>query len=80
MVISAARQENSFSCTLTIRDKTHFKKVTNWLNSHIGKGKEHWTCTGKILRKLRYGKPVTTQFHFADEETSKQVASFVALL
>lgn len=80
MTISAARQENSFSCTLTIRDRMHFKKVINWLNSNIGKGKEHWTCTGKVLRKLRYGKPVTTQFHFANEEASKQVASFVALL
>lgn len=80
MTISAAKQENSFTCTLTIRDKAHFKKVVNWLNENIGKGREYWTATGKILRKLRYGKSVTTQFHFANEESAKQVASFVALL
>lgn len=80
MAISAAKQVDSFKCTLTIRDKAHFKKVVNWLNTNIGKGKEHWTASGKILKKLRYGKSVSTTFFFANEEDSRQVASFVALL
>jgi hypothetical protein len=80
MTLTAAQKENGFSITLTIRDKDHFKKVINWLNDNIGKGREHWTCTGKVLRKLQYGRSVTTKFHFVDEGASKQVASFVALL
>lgn len=38
---------------VTFRDRKHFYSVVNWLNEHVGRGKENWTIHGRPLKVIK---------------------------
>lgn len=65
---------------LTIRDEAHFYKVVNWLNSNVGKGRDHWTFEGRQLKILRQGKSVSPMVYIFKPGFDPASALFLSLV
>ena len=60
---------------VTIRDRDHFYKLVNWLNTNVGKGEDKWTMEGRVLKTLKQGKTVNPKIYIfrADFDTSSSL-------
>jgi hypothetical protein len=65
---------------LTIRDRDHFYKIVNWLNSNLGKGEEYWTMEGRVLKTLKQGKPATPRVYIFKQEFDESASLYLSLL
>lgn len=65
---------------VTVRDREHFYKLVNWLNSHIGKGEEKWTMEGRVLKALKAGRTVTPMIYIFTPGFDPSSALYLSLL
>lgn len=65
---------------VTIRDREHFYKIVNWLNSNVGKGEENWTMEGRILKSLKEGKTVSPKVYIMKADFDPASAMYLTLL
>lgn len=63
-----------------IRDREHFYRVVNWLNTHLGKGEDKWTMQGRILKTLKTGKSVNTTVYVFLQEFDASCALYLSLI
>lgn len=65
---------------VTIRDRDHFYKLVNWLNTNVGKGEENWTMEGRVLKTLKAGKIVSPKIYIFKEDFDSSTALYLSLL
>lgn len=75
------KQKNaSHSFRIIVRDRVHFYKVVKWLNENVGKGQDHWTMGGRVLRQLAKGISVDTMIYIFHEDFEKESALYLSLI
>ena len=65
---------------VTIRDREHFYKLVNWLNTNVGKGEDKWTMEGRVLKTLRQGKSVTPKVYIFRQDFDPASAMYLSLI
>jgi hypothetical protein len=65
---------------VTIRDREHFYKLVNWLNTNVGKGQDKWTMEGRVLKTLKGGKPVSPKIYIFREDFDTSSSLYLSLL
>ena len=65
---------------VTIRDKEHFYKLVNWLNTNVGKGEENWTMEGRVLKSLKGGKTVSPKVYIMRQDFDPASSLYLTLL
>ena len=65
---------------VTIRDREHFYKLVNWLNTNVGKGEENWTMEGRILKTLKAGNSVSPKVYVFKQEFDPASSLYLSLL
>ncbi len=65
---------------VTIRDREHFYKLVNWLNTNVGKGEDKWTMEGRVLKSLKAGKAVTPKVYIMREDFDPSSSLYLSLL
>ena len=65
---------------VTIRDREHFYKLVNWLNTNVGKGKDKWTMEGRVLKTLKGGKAVSPKIYIFREDFDPASSLYLSLL
>lgn len=78
--VNLKEQTAKYSFRVTIRDKTHFYKIVNWLNSAIGKGTDKWTMEGRALKLLKEGKSVSRRIYVYIDNFDESSALYLSLL
>ena len=68
------------SFRVTIRDRDHFYRLVNWLNTNVGKGSKKWTMEGRVLKTLNAGKTVNPYIYIYIEDFDETSASYLSLL
>jgi hypothetical protein len=74
------KQNARHSFRITIRDRTHFYKIVNWLNENVGKGTSNWTMEGRVLKGLRSGKKVSPEIYIYSENFNPDSSLYLTLL
>ncbi len=65
---------------VTIRDRDHFYKIVNWLNTNVGKGEDNWTMEGRVLKSLKMGKTATPMVYIFREDFDTSSSLYLSLL
>jgi len=78
--VNLKEQTAKYSFRVTIRDPSHFYKIVNWLNAHVGKGTEKWTMEGHALRVLKEGKTVSRKIYIYIDNFDESSALYLSLL
>jgi hypothetical protein len=65
---------------VTIRDRDHFYKLVNWLNTNVGKGQDKWTMEGRVLKTLKGGKTVSPKVYIFREDFDPSSSLYLSLL
>lgn len=78
--INKKELNSRYSCRITIRDKEHFYKITNWLNKNVGKGMENWTMEGRVLRALKAGKTISPKIYIFKNDFDESSLLYLSLL
>jgi hypothetical protein len=65
---------------VTIRDREHFYKLVNWLNTNVGKGEDKWTMEGRVLKTLKGGKTVSPKIYIFNSEFDTSSSLYLSLL
>ena len=65
---------------VTIRDRDHFYKLVNWLNTNVGKGQDKWTMEGRPLKTLKNGKTVSPKVYIFREDFDPSSSLYLSLL
>jgi len=78
--VNLKEQDAAHTFKVTIRDREHFYKIINWLNTNVGKGKDRWTSEGRILKHLKSGKPITRSIYIFRQDFDPQSALYLNLL
>ena len=65
---------------VTIRDREHFYKLVNWLNTNVGKGEDKWTMEGRVLKTLKNGKTVSPKIYIFNSEFDTSSSLYLSLL
>lgn len=65
---------------VTIRDREHFYKIVNWLNTNVGKGEDKWTMEGRVLRNIKAGKSVNPKIYIFKEDFDETNSLYLSLL
>lgn len=65
---------------ITIRDREHFYKLVNWLNTHVGKGEDKWTIEGRVLKTLKSGKTISPKIYIFREDFDPASSLYLSLL
>lgn len=63
-----------------IRDREHFYRLVNWLNQNVGKGEDHWTMEGRVLKTLKTGKTVSPKIYIFREDFDETTSVYLSLL
>jgi len=53
--------------SVTFRDRSQFYRIIKWLNSNIGHGKDNWSMTSGILKKITRGTTVNATISIYNE-------------
>jgi hypothetical protein len=78
--VNLKEQNAAQSFDVTIRDREHFYKITKWLNTNVGTGKENWTIQGRVLRSLKEGKSVTRKVYIFRPDLDEESSLYLSLL
>lgn len=78
--VNLKEQNASHTFRVTIRDRDHFYKIVNWLNSNVGKGEDKWTMEGRVLKSLKAGNPVSPKIYIFNPDLDGQAALYLSLL
>jgi hypothetical protein len=65
---------------VTIRDREHFYRIVNWLNTNVGKGVDKWTMEGRALKSLKAGKTVSRMIYIYREGVDEAASVYLTLL
>lgn len=65
---------------VTIRDRDHFYKLVNWLNTNVGRGVENWTMEGRVLKTLKAGKSVNPKVYIMKADFDPASSLYLSLL
>lgn len=65
---------------VTIRDREHFYKLVNWLNTNVGKGQDKWTMEGRVLKTLKNGKTISPKVYIFREDFDPSSSLYLSLL
>ena len=76
--LKEANAQHTFG--VMIRDREHFYRVVNWLNTNVGKGVDKWTMQGRILKTLNTGKSVNTSVYVFLQEFDPSSALYLSLI
>jgi hypothetical protein len=68
------------SFRVTIRDREHFYKIVNWLNTNVGKGSDKWTMEGRVLKTISTGKTVSPKIYIFQEDFDTGSALYLSLI
>jgi hypothetical protein len=69
-----------YSFTLTIRDRTHFYKITEWMNSNIGISEKNWAMAGRPLKQIKKGLSPTIRVYIMNNKADENDLSYLKLL
>lgn len=78
--VNLKEQNAAHTFRVTIRDREHFYKIVNWLNSNVGKGEDQWTMEGRVLKVLKQGKPVNKAVYVFKQDFDPTSALYLSLL
>ena len=78
--VNLKEQNAAHTFRVTIRDRDHFYKIVNWLNTNVGKGEDKWTMEGRVLRNLKAGKTVTPKVYIFKEDFDTASSLYLNLL
>jgi len=73
-------QNACYSFRVTVRDREHFYKLVNWLNTHVGFGKENWSMQGNVLKNLNSGKSISRKIYIFNESFDQETSLYLSLL
>lgn len=65
---------------VTIRDREHFYKIVNWLNTNVGKGEDKWTMEGRVLKKLVNGVTVSPNIYIFNQDFDTESSVYLSLV
>ena len=68
------------SFRVTVRDRDHFYRLVNWLNTNVGKGQDKWTMEGRVLKTLKQGKTVSPKIYIFNQEFDPAGSIYLSLL
>ncbi len=69
-----------YTFRVTIRDRDHFVKLINWLNTNVGKGKDKWTMEGRVLKTLKQGKTISPKIYIFRPDFDESSSLYLSLL
>lgn len=78
--VNLKEQNAAHTFRVTIRDRDHFYKIVNWLNTNVGKGTDKWTMEGRVLRNLKAGKTVSPKVYIFKEDFDESATLYLSLL
>lgn len=78
--VNLKEQNALHTFSITIRNREHFYKIVNWLNSNVGKGPEYWTMGGRVLKNLKAGKTVSPKIYIFREDFDISNSLYLSLL
>ena len=78
--VNLKEQNAAHTFRVTIRDRDHFYKLVNWLNTNVGKGKDKWTMEGRALKTIKAGKTVSPKIYIFREDFDPASSLYLSLL
>jgi len=78
--VNLKEQNATHSFRVTVRDREHFYRLVNWLNTHVGKGEDKWTMEGRVLKTLKAGKTISPKIYIFREDFDKESSVYLSLL
>lgn len=78
--VNLKEQNASHTFAVTIRDRDHFYKIVNWLNTNVGKGEDKWTMEGRVLKSLKQGKSITRKVYVFRPDFDAEASLYLSLL
>jgi hypothetical protein len=78
--VNLKEQNASHTFRVSIRDREHFYKLIEWLNTNVGKGTTKWTMEGRPLKTLKTGKSVNTKIYIFLPEFDESSSLYLSLL
>lgn len=78
--VNLKEQNAAHTFCVNIRDRDHFYRIVNWLNSNVGKGKGMWTMEGRVLKTLKQGKTVSPKVYIFRQDFDPQSALYLSLI
>jgi hypothetical protein len=80
MPVNLKEKNAIYSFRITIRDREHFYKLVNWLNTNVGKGQDKWTMEGRVLKSLKVGKSANPKIYIFKEDFDESSSLYLSLL
>ena len=78
--VNLKEQNAAHTFRVTIRDRDHFYKLVNWLNTNVGKGQDKWTMEGRVLKTLKGGKSVSPKIYIFKQDFDPASSLYLSLL
>ena len=78
--VNLKEKNASHTFRVTIRDRDHFYKLVNWLNTNVGKGVKNWTFEGRVLKTLKQGKIANPKVYIFKEGFDESSSVYLNLL
>jgi hypothetical protein len=78
--VNLKEQNAAHTFRVNIRDKDHFYKLVNWLNTNVGKGEDKWTMGGRVLKSLKQGKTVSPKVYIFRQDFDPASSLYLSLL
>lgn len=78
--VNLKEQNAAHTFRVTIRDREHFYKIVNWLNTNVGKGESMWTMEGRVLKTLKQGKTVSPKIYIFKKDFDESSSLYLSLL
>ncbi len=78
--VNKKEQNAAHTFRLTIRDRDHFYKIVNWLNTNVGKGEDKWTMEGRALKIIKQGKSLNRAIYIYRQDFDPTSALYLNLL
>lgn len=80
LAVNLKKEKAVYSFKIKIRDREHFYKITKWLDTHVGKGSDKWTMSGRVLRNLKIGRTVETEVYIFKNDFDQESSVYLSLL
>lgn len=78
--VNLKEQNAAHTFRVTIRDREHFYKLVNWLNTNVGKGEDKWTMEGRVLKTIKAGKSVSPKIYVFRQDFDPSASLYLSLL
>lgn len=78
--VNLKEQNAAHSFRIVIRDREHFYRLVKWLNDNVGKGADHWTMEGRVLKTINQGKPVNPKIYIFRPDFDTTAELYLSLI